>query len=109
MIEINRWLEGERDGNVRDPVPNPEFIAIFDGEKLDRSPLLECSGRYEGCYLYNGVVYENWVNWGFDCLFRLDQDDLKLCHQDREGRVGETLKPCLMGACTDIIRGTLPL
>lgn len=105
MIEINRW---NHDSDNR-PIPNPEFVAIFGGKLLNRSPLLECSGRYEGCYLYEGVVYENWVNWGYDCLYKLDSEDLKAEHQDREGRVGETYKVSLMGEATKIIRDTVPM
>ena len=87
MIEINRWIKDEA-GNLS---PNLEFTTIFrDGVRVGRSPLLECSGRYECCYIYKDRVYENWVNWGYDCIYLLQHDDNHNTHQDREGRVGET-------------------
>ena len=87
MIEINRWLPGTT------PTPNPLFLDIFEnGKGTWHSPLLCCSGKYEGCIEHNGKVYENWVNWGMDCLYELQSPDLENEHQDPEGRVGETYK-----------------
>lgn len=86
MIEINRWNK-DSDGNL---IPNPEFVAILNTKRIGRSPLLECSGRYDNCRLYNGKVYEVWINWGYDHVFELQRNDNYNTHQDREGRVGET-------------------
>ena len=101
MIEINRWNP--------DHTPNPEFFAIFNGKKIYRSPLLESSGRYECCYIYNGKVYENWVNWGYDCLYLLDKNDHDNEHQDREGRIGETYKVDRCQEGSELIDTTEPM
>jgi len=103
MIEIERWTKDEN-GEL---VANPEFVAIFNGERMYRSPLLECSGRYEGCYLYGGKIYENWVNWGYDHIYLLLQEDNYNAHQDREGRVGETYNVDRCQNGSDIINDTV--
>ena len=73
MIEINRWAKDSENMLI----PNDLFSDILrDGKKVCRLPLLECPGRYEGCYIYKSKVYENWVNWGFDCLYLLEQSDI---------------------------------
>jgi len=98
MQEIERLINGEW---------NPEFGDILDkGKRMNRSPFLSCSGLYDGCLLYKGAVYERWINWGYDRLFRLDESDRNATHQDREGRVGETYKVDRCQQGDDIIKAT---
>ena len=88
---------------------NPLFLEVYnDGSIINRSPLLQCSGRYNNCIQHNNKIYECWINWGYDELFLLDENDLNNTVQDPEGRVNERLAVDTCQCGTEIIRSTTP-
>ena len=88
---------------------NPLFCEVYnEGSIINRSPLLQCSGKYNNCIQHDNKVYEGWINWGYDELFLLDANDLNNTVQDPEGRVNERLAVDTCQCGTEIIRSTPP-